>query len=284
MFCYKCGSSVPNQAAFCPNCGTSLSILSDSISDSISQDSQSNITGSSYDNDNTKLPFEWGIYNLHDSTIDIEPDCIIFKLYLTSTKIKDTKIYYSDIVSVTKKRDGTVFRTTITYKVNNKLKEKKFHGKNDATYNAITDFLIEISKLSSSDIQSYVSSKSDTSFHSIQPNTVQSTLPVRQEQEYEPPKFIKDRQIIAEKKHQLEIEREASKTTAKQRKKMNKEQGIACCPKCGSTSIVANKQGFGIGKAITGVALLGTAGLLAGNINSQKLYVTCLNCKHKWKI
>ena len=67
-------------------------------------------------------------------------------------------------------------------------------------------------------------------------------------------------------------------------------QNLAKCPKCGSTSLSGHKKGFGIGKAITGAALgtflLSGPGLLGatlGNKGSQKLYVTCLNCGHKWK-
>jgi len=48
------------------------------------------------------------------------------------------------------------------------------------------------------------------------------------------------------------------------------------CAKCGSTSLSANKQGFGVGKAYF-------FGLLAGAINSNKVIVTCLKCGHKWK-
>jgi len=54
------------------------------------------------------------------------------------------------------------------------------------------------------------------------------------------------------------------------------------CEKCGSTSISANEKGFGIGKAVVGAALFGTIGLTAGSIGAKKIYITCLNCGHKW--
>lgn len=70
-----------------------------------------------------------------------------------------------------------------------------------------------------------------------------------------------------------------------QRIKQNKKNGIACCPKCGSTSLDSGKQGFGIGKAVIGAGLIGNPiGLVAGNIHSKKVHVTCLNCGHKWKM
>lgn len=70
----------------------------------------------------------------------------------------------------------------------------------------------------------------------------------------------------------------------KERIKNNRSAGIACCPKCGSTSLSSNKKGFGIGKAVIGDKLAGPIGLVAGNIGAKKVIVTCLNCGHRWKI
>lgn len=70
----------------------------------------------------------------------------------------------------------------------------------------------------------------------------------------------------------------------KERIKENKANSIACCPKCGSTSLSANKKGFGVGKAVIGAALTGGIGLVAGNIGAKKVIVTCLNCGHQWKV
>jgi len=55
------------------------------------------------------------------------------------------------------------------------------------------------------------------------------------------------------------------------------------CPKCRSTSVTANKMGFGLGKAVAGGVALGTVGLLSGFLGSRKVYVTCLQCGHSWK-
>jgi predicted RNA-binding Zn-ribbon protein involved in translation (DUF1610 family) len=70
-------------------------------------------------------------------------------------------------------------------------------------------------------------------------------------------------------------ENKRKKITTRERKKTAKENGVACCPKCGFTSLSGNKQGFGIVKAYL-------FGLAAGNINSKKVLVTCLNCGHQW--
>lgn len=69
----------------------------------------------------------------------------------------------------------------------------------------------------------------------------------------------------------------------------NKKNGVACCPKCGSTSLSANKKGYsfvkgGIGATVgaaTGVGAI--IGLGLGNTGSGKVVVTCLNCGHRWK-
>lgn len=65
---------------------------------------------------------------------------------------------------------------------------------------------------------------------------------------------------------------------------MTNENGEVCCPMCKSTQIVANKKGFGLGKAAAGGLLLGPIGLLGGVIGSEKIVVTCLKCGHKWKV
>ncbi len=54
------------------------------------------------------------------------------------------------------------------------------------------------------------------------------------------------------------------------------------CPKCSSTQITAQKQGFGAGKAAAGVLLTGGIGLLAGGINSNKIKLTCLSCGNQF--
>ena len=62
-----------------------------------------------------------------------------------------------------------------------------------------------------------------------------------------------------------------------------KESNTACCPKCGSTSLTANKKGYGIGKGVVGAAVVGPLGLIAGNAGAKKVLVTCLNCGNQFK-
>lgn len=77
--------------------------------------------------------------------------------------------------------------------------------------------------------------------------------------------------------------REQAQMDARSRYLENRAAGIACCPKCGSTSISANAKGYGIGKGVIGAAVIGPLGLVAGNIGRHKVKVTCLNCGHQFK-
>jgi|GEM_PF-2627672 hypothetical protein len=63
---------------------------------------------------------------------------------------------------------------------------------------------------------------------------------------------------------------------------MEDQEDKLYCPNCGSSQLVANKKGFGAGKALTGAVLTGGIGLLAGFIGSGKVKVTCLKCGCKW--
>lgn len=55
------------------------------------------------------------------------------------------------------------------------------------------------------------------------------------------------------------------------------------CPKCKSTQIHAEKQGFSAGKAVAGAIVAGGIGLAAGGIGSDKIVITCLKCGHQFK-
>lgn len=57
---------------------------------------------------------------------------------------------------------------------------------------------------------------------------------------------------------------------------------VAKCPKCGSTSLSADKKGFGISKAVVGAAVAGPIGLIAENIGSKTVRITCLKCGHQF--
>ena len=62
----------------------------------------------------------------------------------------------------------------------------------------------------------------------------------------------------------------------KERIKENRRNGIACCPKCGSTSLSVNKKGYSFVKGV----LIGPIG---GTMGMNKLRITCLNCGNVFK-
>jgi len=67
-------------------------------------------------------------------------------------------------------------------------------------------------------------------------------------------------------------------------KKMDEgDDNVARCPKCGSTSITANKKGFSLAKGALGVATVGAYGAIAAGHGKNKVIVTCLKCGHQWK-
>lgn len=76
---------------------------------------------------------------------------------------------------------------------------------------------------------------------------------------------------------------EKKKEVIAERKKNADEKGLACCPKCGSTSLSANKKGFGLGKAVVGGLLLSSpVGLLGGAIGKNKIEMYCMKCGNKF--
>ena len=62
------------------------------------------------------------------------------------------------------------------------------------------------------------------------------------------------------------------------------QDNTAQCPKCGSTSISAQQEGFGYGKGCCGAVLLGPLGLLCGGLGSKKMNAVCLKCGNQWPL
>ena len=89
---------------------------------------------------------------------------------------------------------------------------------------------------------------------------------------------------LAQNPHAFDMSpKDQAKLATCQRIAENRAQGVACCPRCGSTSITANTKGYGIGKGVIGAAVVGPLGLVAGNIGRHKVLITCLNCGYRFK-
>ena len=56
------------------------------------------------------------------------------------------------------------------------------------------------------------------------------------------------------------------------------------CPKCGSTNIHIDRQGYDYGGGCCGAICLGPLGLLCGGIGSKRLKGHCLSCGKKFDI
>ena len=57
------------------------------------------------------------------------------------------------------------------------------------------------------------------------------------------------------------------------------------CPKCSSTELHIDKQGFKTGRAVAGGLLTGNIliSLVAGGVGMNKIQITCLKCGHRFK-
>ncbi len=75
----------------------------------------------------------------------------------------------------------------------------------------------------------------------------------------------------------------AQKDMKKQQIRENQANGIVCCPKCGSTSVTAQKKGFSFVKGAIGATVGLDVGLIAGGAGANKVILTCMNCGHQWK-
>lgn len=93
-----------------------------------------------------------------------------------------------------------------------------------------------------------------------------------------------DQKRAAQQGTQKAMKRQSAKSITRQRIAENRKNAVACCPKCGSASLSTHQKGFGFGRGALGASFGLDVGLFAGGIGSKKLYVTCLNCGHRWKL
>ena len=91
--------------------------------------------------------------------------------------------------------------------------------------------------------------------------------------------YAKEETEMQKKVRELSVQRDDSNIV----NMVDKNQ--ARCPRCGSTSLSANKKGFGMGKAVVGTLAFGViGGALAGSVGAKKIEVTCLKCGKRFKV
>ena len=96
-------------------------------------------------------------------------------------------------------------------------------------------------------------------------------------------KFVRERKKIEIEK-MLEINKEKEAEMEERNEYLaQKDTTIAHCPKCGSTSLTANKKGFSATTGVIGLAVSPLAGAVVGGAGRNKVIVTCLKCGHQWK-
>jgi tellurium resistance protein TerD len=65
---------------------------------------------------------------------------------------------------------------------------------------------------------------------------------------------------------------------------MTEDNQILICPRCGSDQLEESKKGFDEGLGTLGMLVLGPFGLMAGEIDAEKVVVTCLNCGSRFQV
>lgn len=61
-----------------------------------------------------------------------------------------------------------------------------------------------------------------------------------------------------------------------------KQENVATCPRCGSSSLLADKTNYELGLGAAGAVVFGPIGLLMGGLNSGRINVACIKCGHKF--
>ena len=111
---------------------------------------------------------------------------------------------------------------------------------------------------------------------------------IKQAREYEKSRQCKEERKLAEdeKKKEMERLRNVGRTVSPYEEpnyQPVQDDNVARCPKCGSTSLTANKKGFSATKGVIGLAVSPLAGAVVGSTGKNKVIVTCLRCGHQWK-
>jgi len=55
------------------------------------------------------------------------------------------------------------------------------------------------------------------------------------------------------------------------------------CPKCNSDQLTANQRGYKAARGFIGAEMLGPSGAVLGAYGADQIWITCLNCGHRWQ-
>lgn len=208
MFCFKCGTQLPDGSCFCMKCGAKMP----------DAESQTEITEPPAPEDATPHPFEKTVVFGAGSSITVNNMTMTCKDFFVAETIALGQIY-----NLQMRKGSIIDNGMISFEVDKKKHIYRFPKKQNQAVEEIYHFLLNANPLAS------------------EPHPAPAPV-----------------------------------------------EPIARCPKCGSTSLTANKKGFGVGKAVVGVAIaaqvgLAPIGLVGGNIGKDKVLITCLHCGHQYK-
>lgn len=277
MYCSSCGNQINDNAKFCENCGAKAIIT---LLEPIEKTENINET---IDNDtclleSKKVNYGFGIGQLYAYNNRLE--------YISKKNIKSIFLF-EDVKNITTL--GSVFTLIlkngkshsfgivdgvakewiklVKQKVEKQNTEHIKYSETTQNYKEIVNELINTFKSNRIDTVKAFSNKTGL-------NLTESKKIVDKIYEERLKQDLSKNPLV-----QKSIEKQEDKLKVEQLKK----DKIPYCPKCHSTSLSANKKGFGFGKAALGLNLGLDIGLLAGGLNANKIEITCLNCGYKFK-
>lgn len=282
MFCPNCGNNC-GDAKFCPECGCNLRKVSIEKGPEHSEPME------------TRYPDPpLGRYNNHDHDyVEINVDSIT--IYRKPFLMRETSrtIMFSQIkaISITEARKlksggflsvqdrsaGAALKTSLDEAINDEC-SIAFSWKQNDSFLAVYEFLKAYGEKALKNHQLEKWSSHPQQIGDIAQQTIESEIVANYAPEQEAKSSADTFDIDELGWHPGKKKQERKIRVAELEK-----SGQVYCPKCLSTSISADKKGFGVGKAVVGAAAFGGIGLIAGNIGAKKVICTCLKCGYQWQ-
>ena len=272
--CFVQNVALKMKMLFCVSCGNKIKIENDPQQAIQQQQLQQNLYP-------PQPPYINKEYRGEDSTIIIDGDIIYYKAL-----IRKVEFNVADIISV-KWNDAKTFengrieitlpKTVIPYKIS-------FKKKQSSLFKELYDILHERKILVREFAKSQPANRIETNLVRSEPQNMTEIKQTKSEIHIQSNKIdekIKKQELKASKlEYKLkkqELKASKSEVRLKQREVYDMNN-MARCPKCGSTSLSANKKGF----AVSDLFLFGKFGLLTGGIGAGRVRVTCVKCGRKF--